>query len=755
MLRSRARWDFVTNKEKDFHENEDVLQELLAQRNLHTKEEIELFLSPNLNQLQSPGDLAMIDKAVERIHKAIQDKEKILIYGDYDADGVSSTALLLKVFKELDGICDYYIPNRFQEGYGLNKEAILHAKDLGVNIIITVDNGIASFQEVALAKELGIDVIITDHHDIQAELPDAYAIIHTELSAAYKFKPLAGVGIAFKLAEHLLGYFPKHLLDLVAIGTIADLVPLIGENRVLAYFGLKQLTNGENLGLSVLKQKCNIVGIVTEEDVGFRIGPRINAVGRLESADLAVQLLISEDINEIKEIVEEIEHLNQKRQQLVHKIVREAEDQLTNLGEREIIFLAKEDWHEGVLGIVASRLAKKYYRPTFILSLDQSTNTLKGSARSIPDFHLFNECMDVRTLFTSFGGHSQAAGMTLPLENKDDLIDHLNERLKQLPNESLQETIEISQSVRLENLSKKLIHEVYKLAPFGMDNPKPLFHLKDIPSEVTKIGKDQQHLKLQYNRNDERLEGIGFQLGHLGNEIAPQTPVSIVGELGINEWNGFETIQMIIQDIGIDEWQLFDHRGKRQVNLKTFINNKKECLFVSEGTNLYNDIGKIVTYEDALSELYTVKRLFLLDLPKRMENLRVLINTLKPEQIHVNFYLENSLYLQAFPTREEFKWLYAFIHKNQSFDIKEKIPKIMQYKKWSKDQVIFMLHVFNDLNFIVSDAGKIHLTANPDKRELHDSKVYQQRKEEVEIERVLYYSNYKQLKQLFTKWYSE
>src|SRR5699024_7800585 len=262
----------------------DVWRQLLSQRGLQEEDEIKRFLSPNLKDLVSPKNLVGIDKVQNRIKNAIENKEKILIYGDYDADGVTSTALLLKTFQELGALCDFYIPNRFLEGYGLNKEAIQSAKESEVKVIITVDNGIASFEEISFAKELGIDVIITDHHDIQGKVPDAFAIIHTELSPAYSFKFLAGVGIAFKLAEALLGYFPKHLLDLVAIGTIADLVPLIGENRILAYHGLKELSVTNNIGLSILKQQCSIIGTVTEEDVGFLIGPRINAVGRLENA---------------------------------------------------------------------------------------------------------------------------------------------------------------------------------------------------------------------------------------------------------------------------------------------------------------------------------------------------------------------------------------------------------------------------------------------------------------------------------------
>src|SRR5699024_1696080 len=363
--------------------------------------------------------------------------------------------------------------------------------------------------------------------------------------------------------------------------------------------------------------------------------------------------------------------------------------------------------------------------------------------------------IDVKYLFTSFGGHSQAAGMTLPAENEEELIKHLNKRLAQLPEESLQEKIVVSQSLEINTLSKRLIHEIYKLAPFGMENPKPIFHLKAIPKEINQIGRDQSHLKIQYMKGSERIESLGFSYGHFMKDIAPQTPLSIVGELNINEWNGFETIQMIIRDMKIEEWQLFDHRGKQNIDISHYIRNPDQCLLVGNPGEQFNHLGKVYDYNEALDFQGKVMQLILLELPDDLKDLESIVNTHKPEQIHVKFQVEKSLYLQALPSRDDFKWLYGFIHRTKTFDVKEGIPEIMQLKKWSKDWVIFMLHVFNDLNFIVNEEGIIKLTENPDKRDLFDSKVYQDRQEKAEIEKLLNYTNYKQLKQLFTSWYSE
>src|SRR5699024_4311182 len=323
MLDSKTKW-ILKNKAQNITKEllhsmnvSPITLELLIQRGITTEDDINRFLEPRLNDLYEPNLLSMIEVASERIHRAIQHEEKILVYGDYDADGVSATTLLLKVLNELGANCDYYIPNRFTEGYGLNEQALRTACENGFQVVITVDTGIGSHHEAMIAKQLGIDLIITDHHESQGELPDAYAIIHPKCSSNYPFKELAGVGVAFKLSEYLLGYFPEQYLDLVAIGTIADLVPLIEENRILTYYGLRTLSSSKNKGIKALKQICQIDGQVSEEDVAFSLAPRINAVGRLQDASLAVRLLMTESTEEARELAETVQSLNSERQKIV------------------------------------------------------------------------------------------------------------------------------------------------------------------------------------------------------------------------------------------------------------------------------------------------------------------------------------------------------------------------------------------------------------------------------------------------------
>lgn len=758
MLDSKTKW-ILKNKAQNITKEllhsmnvSPITLELLIQRGITTEDDINRFLEPRLNDLYEPNLLSMIEVASERIHRAIQHEEKILVYGDYDADGVSATTLLLKVLNELGANCDYYIPNRFTEGYGLNEQALRTACENGFQVVITVDTGIGSHHEAMIAKQLGIDLIITDHHESQDELPDAYAIIHPKCSSNYPFKELAGVGVAFKLAEYLLGYFPEQYLDLVAIGTIADLVPLIEENRILTYYGLRTLSSSKNKGIKALKQMCQIDGQVSEEDVAFSLAPRINAVGRLQDASLAVRLLMTESTKEARELAETVQSLNSERQKIVQDIFKEAEQIIHSDVVQDFIIVAKKGWNEGVLGIVASQLVRKYDRPTIVLTIKEDTNEMKGSGRSIPAFDLFENAMNIRDLFTNFGGHSQAAGMTFPMENLPLIQIKLNEMIKeQLTEEDFKQVIEVSREINVDELNEKLIHEINQLAPFGMGNAKPNFLLKDTPSDVRQIGREKNHLKLQFQANDDILEGIGFGMGDIYPFITPHTPLSIVGDLNINEWNGYRTVQIVIQDVQIDERQLFDHRGKKNVDISPFIIGEAHQLIVSNELITQEDLSGIeqITYKDSLHTLSEVDTLFIFDLPNDLDELKTIVQMTKPKNIHACYYVENSTYLTPFPSREEFKWLYGLFARHQLIDLNKNIDAIQRAKNWSKDMIIFMTKVFSELKFVKIDEGIVSLNPQPIKKDLQDSKVYQKRQHQVDIEKRLYYSSYHQLKTWF------
>ncbi|MBP2256611.1 single-stranded-DNA-specific exonuclease RecJ [Virgibacillus alimentarius] len=759
MLQSKLKWNFAELQEGKIIENHEldnlspVIRELLLQRGIATKEEMYNFLHPNLDNLYSTSEIDMIDKAVNRIHIAIAEGEKILVYGDYDADGVCSTTLLLKTLQELGANCDFYIPNRFTEGYGPNEEAFRKAHDNDITLIITVDNGIAAVHEANIAKELGIDLIITDHHEIQEQLPDAYAIVHPKCSPNYSFQELAGVGVAFKLSEHLLGYFPKDFLDLVAIGTIADLVPLVSENRILAHYGLIALTTTKNIGLNALKQVCEIEGNVTEEDVGFRIGPRINAVGRLQNASLAVELLMTENQLEAEQLAEEIQSLNEERKKIVSSIVKEAEHMVEEDREAKVIIIAKEGWNEGVLGIVASRLVKKYDRPAIVLAINPETSQVKGSARSIPAFDLFTNCMKIKKYFTHFGGHSQAAGMSFPLENLSLIQHDLNQIIiEQLEEDDFKQVIDISKTLEVHEINEKLVNDINQLAPFGMDNPKPAFHLKATPNDIRQIGSLKKHLKLQYKNEDKKLESIGFNMGSLYHHISPQTPISIVGELSINEWNGYKKAQLIMKDLRIDQWQLFDHRGKRNKDIAAYCNPKARNLVIGhhKDSTHFPGSARHITYETDLNNIPVTDALYIADLPKKLDQLKAIIQTTMPINIHACYNIEDSTYLKSIPSRDEFKWFYGLMMKRKMLDLKKELKVIMDAKKWSKERVVFIANVFFELGFVKIDNGVIQLQQNPVKKDLKTSVIYQKRLHQVEVEKTLFYSTYHDLKKWFT-----
>ena len=565
MLKSKAKWIY-SNQELSNHEQIHpipTINQLLIERGIKNEEQMNDFLYPKIEELHSPELFDQMKKALDRINQAIESEEQIMIYGDYDADGVSSTTLLYEALIERDALVSFYIPNRFTEGYGLNNEALEKIYSDEYKLVITVDNGISSVSEAKYAKEIGLDLIITDHHEAQGEIPDAFAIIHPKLSPDYPFKELAGVGVAFKLAEGILGYFPEHLLQYVAIGTIADLVPLENENRILVYHGLKKLSENSNIGLKALIELTQIKGPITEEHIGFQIGPRINAVGRLQSAHLAVELLLSDNDEEAIRISEEIEELNKKRQTIVNEIVKEAESRVDP--KSGVIILYDENWHEGVLGIAASRIVSIYDRPVILLNYNKELNTLKGSARSIPAFDLFKNCMQIRELFNQFGGHAQAAGMSFDYDQLENIQSQLNTMIfQQLKPADFKAEINITQSIPLEDLSEDLVINLEQLAPFGMNNAKPVFHVSGKPSQVRQIGSEKNHLKIQYHTSKGQIDVVAFRLGELYNFITNNAELEVVGELSINEWNGNRTVQIIADDLAVNESQVFDYRGKKK-----------------------------------------------------------------------------------------------------------------------------------------------------------------------------------------------
>ncbi|REJ10691.1 single-stranded-DNA-specific exonuclease RecJ [Halobacillus trueperi] len=762
MIQSKMKWKFTYRNPEESSVGlpgvTPLTQQLLEKRGIYDAETADRFLKPSIDQLHDPMLMEGMDRAVARVKEAIASDQSILVFGDYDADGVTSTSVMVEALRKAGADCDFYIPNRFTEGYGPNKEAFQFAFDSGYALIITVDTGIAAMEEATFAKDLGIDLIITDHHEVQEVLPDAYAIIHPKTSGDYPFQELAGVGVAFKFAHALLGRFPKEFLDLVVIGTIADLVPLKGENRVLASVGLQAISHSNRPGIQALRKVCSIEGDMNEETIGFTIGPRLNAVGRLQDATPAVDLLLSEDLEEAEQIAAFINQLNQERQKIVAAIAKEAEEMVSvENGEAEnVIVVAKEGWNPGVLGIVASKLVRQFDRPAIVLAIDEEKGEAKGSARSIDAFDLFANCMEIRHRFIHFGGHAQAAGMTLALDQIDDLrSDLISLAEEKLSDDDYQQVLDIETTVELEDISLKQIEEVNQLRPFGMGNPKPLFHLKHTPKEVRLIGSKKNHLKFQFQSQQSRVDGIAFGLGDLYQQISPQAPLDVVGELGINEWNGRKNLQVMIKDLSVKEWQLFDHRGSKHIEKNLIIPPNQTFAAVSFQGAEQAPFDVPVIQADTLDHGESFDGLLLIDLPERMSDMTELLSKLETRKVFACYHIQESTFLKTWPSRDHFKWFYGMLLKRGRFNLHEEADLLANRKGWDKSMVEFISEVFFELDFVRMKDGIITAESEPSQKDLRESSLYLQREEQLQIERTLYYSTYKELKSWFDQYMNQ
>ncbi len=528
-----------------------ILSRLLINRGITTKNKAEKFLHPSLDNLIDPFLLPGIKKAVERIRKAKEKKEKILIYGDYDVDGITAVCLCLIVLKELGLNVDFHIPERLTEGYGLSKEAIRLAQAENVNLIITVDCGITNSEEVLFARGLGIDIIITDHHlPEDGKKPESLVTIDPMVGECpEELKHLAGVGVAYKLMQALTNDNLNQHLDLVALGTIADLVPLTGENRIFAKEGLKIIKEAKKEGI---KELLNVSKLTDKEinsyHIGFLLGPRINAAGRVASAKKAVELLLTKSSEKANTIAQELDRQNQERRKIQKKIFEEACALIKKekMDSNYSIVLVREGWHPGVAGIVASKVVEKFYRPTIILCLEKGI--AKGSGRSIENFHLFHAVKKCKDLLLSCGGHKLAIGLTLKAENVPQFKKRLEEEAKKsLSEDDFRKKINIDSLLSFSEISHSFLDDLKKLAPFGRGNSRPVF-----ASQNLKVGKflrkNSQHLFCWLAEKGSYLEAAGFGMAKTIN-LSQDDVVDIAYYPQINDWQGMNRIQLNLKDI--------------------------------------------------------------------------------------------------------------------------------------------------------------------------------------------------------------
>ena len=538
-----------------------IISQLLINRGIHDIDKIKAFLNSNLSELYNPFLMEGMHEAVSRIKKALNKKEKILIHGDYDVDGVTATALLFFTLKELGAEPVYFIPDRLTEGYGLGSSGVEEAVRIKANLVITVDCGISSHEEVDALNKNGIDVIITDHHEPPKILPRAYAIINPHQKAcAYPDKNLSGVSISFKLCQALSSElnnisFWKHL-DLVALGTISDVSPILGENRILVKEGLKLLKNmGSNKGIKAL---IEVSGIKKDRigtfEIGFILGPRINAAGRLGSAGTAVELLLTDDDEKAKEFAKKLNEANQERQKIEKNTLKEAISKIErdiNFKDHKVIVLHNEDWHTGVMGIVASRISDKFNRPAILISTKDGMG--RGSGRSIENFHLFEALTSCEEFLKEYGGHQYACGLTILEENLPGFIKLINElAVNVMTAEDLIQFLLVDMDIELNLLDYKTVDDITKLEPFGEGNSEPIFCSRNLrliqPLKVLK----GEHIKFQVTDGKKNFEAIGFGMAKDSDiELTLRNSPSfdMAYTVSFNNWQRVNTIQLKIEDI--------------------------------------------------------------------------------------------------------------------------------------------------------------------------------------------------------------
>ena len=562
----RYRWVFKQptqseslTKIKDQFNVNSVLAQLIYDRNLDSLESINKFLYPNLANLHDPFLMNDMERAVQRIIKALRDGENILIYGDYDVDGITGVSLMYDGIFKLGGKVSFYIPNRITEGYGLSSQGIVTASNKSIDLIITVDCGVTAIDEVILANNKGIDVIICDHHEPANELPPAHSILNPKVkNCSYPFKELAGVGVAFKLLHALyasLGYGIDDLqeyLDLVAIGTAADIVPLLDENRILVKYGLEKINGNPRYGIFALLESSSLLG--RELDVSlivFVLAPRLNAVGRMSTAKKAVHLLTSSSLQQSRNIARILESENRTRRNIDELTCQEAielVESTVDLDRTKILVLAKEDWHLGVIGIVASRIMEKFNRPSILISLNKGIG--KGSARSTPNFDIYEALVSVSDLLENYGGHKFAAGLTIREENISELRTKLeNISSTMLSQEDLTPTIDVQCELSLKDVDAKFLKWLKLFAPYGPQNMRPIFVTRDMDvlGEPETVG--HNHLRFKVRNEGIVIDAIAFNFADLKIKMnKPMYKIDAAYVLEENTWNGQTTIQMRIED---------------------------------------------------------------------------------------------------------------------------------------------------------------------------------------------------------------
>lgn len=760
MIDAKFKWELadnapsltVDNLEKELGISR-ILATLLAQQGIDSTEQAKKFFEPSMEEIHDPTLLHDMDKAVERIEQAVEKQEQITIYGDYDADGITSTSLMYETLLSIGANVNYYVPNRFTDGYGPNMDAYQRLIDNGTQLFITVDNGVSGKNVINKVMAAGVDVVITDHHELPADLPNAVAIVHPRYPGSnYPFPDLSGVGVAFKVAWALTGGFPVEELDLVAIGEIADVVNVTDENHALISYGIQQLRQGMRPGLAALMKLADIkANNLTDQDIGFGIAPRLNALGRIADANDGVKLLTSLDENESQKLAKEVDQANKERQNLVAEIMKEAEKQANSSAnqQKRTLLIVGKGWHQGVLGIVASRIMNETGKPTIIASTDQNNPTLiKGSGRSVDSFNLFNALEAHCELFTTFGGHPAACGLSFDQKNIVPLQIALEEETgKQKFDPMVKQPLPIAMKLAPADVTQQLYNDIQRVAPFGPGNMEPVFELNNVKVvDVKTMGQEHQHLKFSIVSDKKNLTVVAFGQGNLATLLsAPTGQINLAVKVSLNEWRGKKTVQLMLEDLQINGTVIIDERTNK---LTPQLFSSSDYYIVRE-PRLRENIaphvapGYTLSIEEAIKTDFSGQQVTLVDCPSSEEMLKQIFaeDEGEPATIRLLLYQRKSAYLAGLPTRNDFAQLYRFIYKQKEIKWPMQAKAVSNHLKINMDRLNLMIQVFSEAGFVTIKDDVLKFNEPTNKTDLTQTKRYQKQLAQYKVEQQLLFND--------------
>ena len=760
MIDAKFKWELadnassltVDNLEKELGISR-ILATLLAQQGIDSTEQAKKFFEPSMEEIHDPTLLHDMDKAVERIEQAVEKQEQITIYGDYDADGITSTSLMYETLLSIGANVNYYVPNRFTDGYGPNMDAYQRLIDNGTQLFITVDNGVSGKNVIDKVMEAGVDVVITDHHELPADLPNAVAIVHPRYPGSnYPFPDLSGVGVAFKVAWALTGEFPVEELDLVAIGEIADVVNVTDENHALISYGIQQLRQGMRPGLAALMKLADIkANNLTDQDIGFGIAPRLNALGRIADANDGVKLLTSLDENESQKLAKEVDQANKERQNLVAEIMKEAEKQANSSAnqQKRTLLIVGKGWHQGVLGIVASRIMNETGKPTIVASTDKNNPTLiKGSGRSIDSFNLFNALEAHRELFTTFGGHPAACGLSFDQKNIVPLQIALEEEaVKQKFDPTVKQPLPIAMKLVPADVTQQLYNDIQRVAPFGPGNMEPVFELNNVKVvDVKTMGQEHQHLKFSIVSDKKNLTVVAFGQGNLATLLsAPTGQINLAVKVSLNEWRGKKSVQLMLEDLQINGTVIIDERTNK---LTPQLFSSSDYYIVRE-PRLRENIaphvapGYTLSIEEAIKTDFSGQQVTLVDCPSSEEMLKRIFaeDEEEPATIRLLLYQRKSAYLAGLPTRNDFAQLYRFIYRQKELKWPMQAKAVSNHLKINMDRLNLMIQVFSEAGFVTIKDDVLKFNESTNKTDLTQTKRYQKQLAQYKVEQQLLFND--------------